>query len=888
MQSKEIRNTFLEFFKSKNHKIVPSAPLVLRDDPSLMFTNAGMNQFKDAFLGNKAPQAPRITDTQKCLRVSGKHNDLEEVGIDTYHHTFFEMLGNWSFGDYFKVEAIAFAWELLTEKFGIDKEKLYVTVFGGDASDGLPADEEAEAIWKKYVPEERILRCDKKDNFWEMGETGPCGPCTEIHVDIRSEEEKAQTPGRLLVNQDHPQVIEIWNVVFIQFNRLANGSLQALAQQHVDTGMGLERLCMVLQGKTSNYDTDIFQVLIGEIEQLTGKTYGASKELDIAMRVISDHIRAVAFVIADGQLPSNNGPGYVIRRILRRAIRYGYTFFGLEEPFMNSLLPALAKIYEDIFPELKQQLNFLQKTIKAEEESFLRTLDTGIRLFEAFVNDKKWQNRNLDPEELAAWERKEIPGKFAFELFDTFGFPFDLTQLLAKEKGFHTDEKGFEEGMAQQKERSRKASASSTGDWVEVHKQMESEFMGYSHRAIDTRIVKFRKIKKAKEELFQIVLENTPFYPEGGGQVGDTGTLSNVHETIEVVDTQKENDLIIHFTKTLPENPEANFRAEINHHRRKSAEYNHSATHLLHASLREVLGKHVQQKGSLVSPDVLRFDFSHPDKLTQEELAKVEDRVNEQIRAAIPSKIEVNIPIEEAKAKGAMALFGEKYGESVRVVTFDPAFSIELCGGTHVENSGEIGLFLIISESSVAAGVRRIEAITGQKAMEFARQQTDELAEIQKILKIKDNPTEAVEKLLKERSALLKEIERFQLEQINSQKEHVVKSLSPRKGIRAAILRMDFPSGDAAKKLAFDLKHQYDDLFLVTAGLVNGKPFIQVMLGDTAIEKTGADAGKLVREWAKSIQGGGGGQHFYATAGGKNPDGISEVLKSAQEFVDSL
>ncbi len=742
MKSAEIRKKFLEFFESKQHKIVPSAPMVVKDDPTLMFTNAGMNQFKDIFLGNKEAKAPRVADTQKCLRVSGKHNDLEEVGMDTYHHTMFEMLGNWSFGDYFKKEAIAWAWELLTDVYQLPKDRLYVTVFEGDAGDGLEADKEALDFWKEWIDEDRIILASKKDNFWEMGDQGPCGPCSEIHIDLRSEEEIAKEGGKGLVNEDHPQVVEIWNLVFIQFNRKADGSLESLPATHIDTGMGFERLCMAMQGKQSNYDTDVFQPLITSIAEKAGVKYGDDEKVDIALRVIADHSRAISFAIADGQLPSNNGAGYVIRRILRRAVRYGYTFLKFEKPFIKDLVALLAEQFAEVFPEAKAQQDFITKVVEEEENAFLKTLTTGIARLEAIQKDLKGDT---------------ISGKQVFELYDTFGFPVDLTALIARENGLSIDEKGFEQEMSAQKERSRAAQTSEAGDWISVHGGEEVTFVGYDELESSAQIVKYREVKEKKKTVYQVVLNRTPFYPEGGGQVGDTGYLEANGEKYSVVDTKKENDLIIHFLAKLPADLEATFKAVVSGKKRQLSANNHTATHLLQAALREVLGDHCAQKGSLVNDKLLRFDFSHFSKVTEEEIAQLEKLVNEKIRQNIPLEERRSIPIKEAMDAGATALFGEKYGENVRMITFDPNYSRELCGGTHVKATGEIGLFKITSESSVAAGVRRIEAVTADVAEAMVTKNEELIAQLNELLKNPKDIAKAVGQLLEERNKLTKQ-----------------------------------------------------------------------------------------------------------------------------------
>jgi alanyl-tRNA synthetase len=870
MDSKQIRSTFLEFFQSKQHRIVPSAPMVNKDDPTLMFTNAGMNQFKDYFLGNKKADVTRVTDTQKCLRVSGKHNDLEEVGIDTYHHTMFEMLGNWSFGDYFKEEAIQWAWELLTVHYKLPTDRLYVTVFEGDKADGLQPDGEAFKLWSKILPEERIIYASKKDNFWEMGDTGPCGPCSEIHVDLRSESEVAKTPGRELVNNDHPQVIEIWNLVFIQFNRMANGSLQSLPDKHVDTGMGFERLAMAIQGKTSNYDTDVFQPLIQQVAKDAGIAYGAAEETDIAMRVMVDHIRAIAFAIADGQLPSNTGAGYVIRRILRRAVRYAFTFLNLKEPYLYRLVSKLSDQMGEFFPELKAQEEFIMKVIQEEEAAFLRTLDTGLRRLN----------------EMIASGSKAIEGAVAFELYDTFGFPLDLTALIARERGLTVDEVGFDAEMQKQKQRSKKAAVVEAGDWISVKGGNEKvEFVGYTELAANAHIIKYREVKEKNKTRYQLVLDRTPFYAESGGQVGDTGYLSDGSEKIRVVDTKKENDLIIHYTERLPESVEASFEAVVDKEKRDYTQNNHTATHLLHAALRRVLGEHVQQKGSLVNDKLLRFDFSHFAKVTEEELRQVEDIVNQRIRQNIQLLEECDVALNEAKKKGAMALFGEKYGDTVRVITFDPAYSVELCGGTHVAATGQIGLFKIVAEGSVSAGVRRIEAITARAAEELVREQQDTLEQVKALLKNPNDLTAAIDSLLHERNKLAKELEKMQEGQAGELRKELAAKVRDDAGMQVLIEKVSLPSADALKKISFELKSQFERLLMVLAAEIDGKPQISVVVGEALIKEKGLHAGNIVRELAKEIKGGGGGQPFFATAGGKDLNGLDNVIEKAKLVV---
>ncbi|PWS33544.1 alanine--tRNA ligase [Pedobacter paludis] len=869
MTAQEIRQAFLEFFKEKQHHIVPSAPIVVKNDPTLMFTNAGMNQFKDLFLGEATIKYPRVADTQRCLRVSGKHNDLEEVGIDTYHHTMFEMLGNWSFGDYFKKDAIDWSWELLTEVYKIPKDKLYVTYFEGDEKEGLEKDQEAYDLWKQYVDESHILPGNKKDNFWEMGDTGPCGPCSEIHVDCRTDEEKALVDGATLVNADHPQVIEIWNNVFMQFNRLKDGSLQSLPAKHVDTGMGFERLVRVLQEKSSNYDTDVFQPMIQFIAEKSGINYGADEKTDIAMRVMADHIRAISFVISDGQLPSNNKAGYVIRRILRRAVRYAYTFLNFKEPFLNQLVPLLAEQFNGVFDELISQQDFVQKVVLEEEVSFLRTLSTGIQRFE------KYQATN-----------DLVEGNFAFELSDTFGFPIDLTELMSREKGWSVDLAGYEQALKKQKDDSRAATAIDTGDWIIVNADDQSEFVGYDDLEIETEILKYRKVKAKGKEQYQIVLRQTPFYAESGGQVGDTGRLEDHSRQfwVDITDTKKENGLTVHFADLLPDNLEGKFWAVVDEDKRVLTEDNHSATHLLHAALKQVLGKHVNQKGSLVNADYLRFDFSHFAKVTDEELAQIEVIVNQKIRQNIKLKEQRNVPYQDAIESGVTALFGEKYGDFVRMITFDDHFSKELCGGTHVKATGQIGSFKIISESAVAAGVRRIEAITADKAEQYFLDQRKELGHLKALLKGSKDLSASVQALLDENAKLKKEIEKSTLERVNDLKHEVVHHMKTINDVNLIATHIDLHSADAIKNLAFAVKDLVDNLFLVFTTEIDGKPGITVMLSDTLVKK-GMNASNIVRELGKEIQGGGGGQPFYATAGGKNPAGLKTVLEKAEGFI---
>jgi alanyl-tRNA synthetase len=901
MTAKEIRTAYLEFFKSKAHQIVPSAPIVVKNDPTLMFTNAGMNQFKDIFLGEAPIKFSRAADTQRCLRVSGKHNDLEEVGLDTYHHTMFEMLGNWSFGDYFKKEAIAWSWELLTEVYKIPKDKLYVSVFQGDEKEGLPKDQEAFDIWLQYVPEDRIILGNKKDNFWEMGDTGPCGPCSEIHVDCRSLSEREALAGKSLVNADHPQVIEIWNNVFMQFNRLKDGSLQPLPAQHVDTGMGFERLVRVLQEKESNYDTDVFQPLIQFIAAKAGKVYGTDEKADIAMRVMADHIRAISFVIADGQLPANNKAGYVIRRILRRAVRYAYTFLDLREPFLNQLIPVLAEQFVGVFDELAAQQDFVQKVVLEEEISFLRTLATGIQRFENYTSkqaDFLMSENAIDPEKSFddPWvysilkDQMVISGDFAFELNDTYGFPIDLTELMAREKRWSVDMEEYHKALLQQKERSRAATAIDTGDWILVKPDLEVEFVGYDDFEAETEIIKYRKVSAKGKDQYQIVLSKTPFYAESGGQVGDTGRLEDHSRMffVDITNTKKENGVIVHYADTLPEDLEGTFWAVIDEDKRLLSQDNHSATHLLHAALKKILGAHVNQKGSLVTPDYLRFDFSHFAKITDEELAKIEQLVNKKIRENIPLKEQRYVPYEKAISSGVTALFGEKYGDLVRIITFDDHFSKELCGGTHVQATGQIGYFKITSESAVAAGVRRIEAITADKAEAFVTNQERELNEVRALLKGNRDLKSAVSALIEENAKLKKEAEKGLVEHAANLKNNIVHHVKTIKGINLIATHVDLQSADAVKNLAFSVKETMDELVLVMTTLIDDKPGITVMLSENLIEERGLNAAAIIRDLAKEIQGGGGGQPFYATAGGKNKDGLEAVLKKAEAIVNNL
>ncbi len=874
MKSTDIRAQFLEFYRLKQHQIVASAPMVVKDDPTLMFTNAGMNQFKEYFLGNSIPKNKRIADTQKCLRVSGKHNDLEEVGMDTYHHTMFEMLGNWSFGDYFKKEAIEWAWELLTEVFKIDKDILYVSVFEGDPSEGLERDQEAYELWKQFVPEDRIINGNKNDNFWEMGDQGPCGPCSEIHVDIRSAEEKAKTPGAQLVNQDHPEVVEIWNLVFMQFNRKANGSLEKLPAQHVDTGMGFERLCMVLQNKQSNYDTDVFTPLIREIEVITNTEYEGDKDdaelVDVAIRVIADHVRAVAFSIADGQLPSNSGAGYVIRRILRRAIRYGFTFLNRKEPFIYKLVETLATQMGESFPELVRERNLITNVIREEEQSFLRTLDQGLVLLENIIENS---------------DSMEISGNKVFELYDTFGFPIDLTALILRERGYTLDEKQFEVELQKQKERSRAATKIETGDWEILEHDDIEEFVGYDLLETPVRITRYRRVESKKDgEMYQLIFNLTPFYPEGGGQVGDKGYLkSNSGGITYIVDTKKENNVIIHFSKTLPKNIRDTFIAVVDENQRRRTAANHTATHLLHQGLRAVLGDHVEQKGSMVHSRNLRFDFSHYAKMTDAELSSVEDFVNARIRESLSLEERRNIPYTQAIQEGALALFGEKYGDAVRAIKFGS--SMELCGGTHVENTNEIWHFIITSEGAVASGIRRIEAISGDSAKQYFIERSESFANLQKTLNNAQDPVKAVENLQEENNSLQKQIQQLLKDKAKNLKVELKNEVQQIGDINFLAKKIDLDAG-GMKDLAFEMGGEIENLFLIFGAENDGKALLSIYISKDLANEKNLDAGKMVRELGKYIQGGGGGQPFFATAGGKNPEGINEALEKAREYLN--
>lgn len=872
LTAKEIRESFKEFFASKQHQIVPSAPMVVKGDPTLMFTNAGMNQFKDIILGNVPIKYSRVADSQKCLRVSGKHNDLEEVGHDTYHHTMFEMLGNWSFGDYFKKEAIGWAWEYLVDVLKLDPKRLYATVFEGSPAEGLSRDDEAAGYWEQFLPKDHIINGNKHDNFWEMGDTGPCGPCSEIHIDLRSDEERAVSSGAEMVNKDHPQVIEIWNLVFMQFNRKADGSLEPLPAKVIDTGMGFERLCMSLQGKTSNYDTDVFQPIIQVIAEKTGTKYGDNRQQDVAMRVIADHIRTIAFSITDGQLPSNAKAGYVIRRILRRAVRYGYTFLGRREAFMYSLLPVLIETMGDAYPELVAQKTLIEKVIKEEEESFLRTLETGIRLLDKKIEETKAAGKTV------------ISGVDAFTLYDTYGFPLDLTELILRENGMEVNIEEFNAEMQKQKERARNAAAIETGDWV-VLKEGESKFVGYDLFECEAEILRYRKIKQKNKELFQIVLDQTPFYAEMGGQVGDTGWLIADDEKLDVVDTKRENNLPVHFVTRLPKDVTVTFTAKINEKKRIQCECNHSATHLLHEALREVLGTHVEQKGSYVSPEALRFDFSHFQKVTDEEIRQVEKLVSEKIRANYPLEEHRNMPIAQAQALGAMALFGEKYGEEVRVVKYGS--SIELCGGTHIPATGMIGSLRVIAESSIAAGVRRIEAVTAEGAENYTFMLQDSMRELRALFNNVPNLAQTIRKSIEENAELKKQVSDYVKEKVAMLKKELIAKAVERRGVKVVVFRGE-ANVDAIKDLAFQIKGESnsDEKVFFVAGIKDGaKCALMVMLSEPLVAE-GLNAGKLVKDAAKLIQGGGGGQAHFATAGGKNSDGLAQAVEQILETAD--
>jgi alanyl-tRNA synthetase len=877
MKSQDIRKAYLQFFESKGHLIVPSAPIVLKDDPTLMFNNSGMAQFKEYFLGNAMPKSKRIADTQKCLRVSGKHNDLEDVGFDTYHHTMFEMLGNWSFGDYFKKDALAWAWEFLTEVLKLDKDRLYVSVFEGNPDENVPFDQEAWDIWKQYVPEDRIILGNKKDNFWEMGDQGPCGPCSEIHIDLRTDEERVAISGRSLVNADHPQVVEIWNNVFMEFNRKADGSLEKLPAQHVDTGMGFERLCMAMQNVTSNYDTDVFTPLIEKVEQITGFKYLDNSALpsadegktNIAIRVIVDHVRAVAFAIADGQLPSNTGAGYVIRRILRRAIRYGFTFLNMKEPFINKLVEVLANQMGEFFPEIQSQRQLVTNVIREEEASFLRTLEQGLILLDNIITNST---------------EKVISGKRAFILYDTYGFPIDLTSLILRERGFELDEAEFETELQIQKERSRAASKVKAGDWQILVDDPEVEFLGYDYTEANVKITRYRKVESAKDgEIYQLVFNMTPFYPEGGGQIGDTGVIEAANgDVIYIIDTKKENNLIMHFTKELPSNLSEIFKVIVGPDRRRKSAANHSATHLMHLALRTILGTHVEQKGSLVNPNYLRFDFSHFSKVTDEDLKKVEAFVNARIEEQIPLIERRSIPIQQALAEGAMALFGEKYGDNVRAIKFGD--SMELCGGIHVKNTAEIWHFKIISEGAVAAGIRRIEAITGDAVKDYFSHQENALASIKETLKNPQDTFKAVVSLQEDNVKLKKQIEQLLKDKAKNLKGDLASQLQDINGVQFLAVQVDL-NPEGAKDLAYELGSLGTNLFLVLATSEDDKPMLSCYISKELVASKNLNAGTIVRELGKYIQGGGGGQPFFATAGGKNVEGIKEALEKAIDFV---
>jgi alanyl-tRNA synthetase len=871
----DIRDTFLSFFVQKAHHLVPSAPIVVKNDPTLMFTNAGMNPFKDIFLGLKSPNAKRVTDTQKCLRVSGKHNDLDEVGHDTYHHTMFEMLGNWSFGDYYKVETIAWAWELLTVHYGLNPGQLYATVFGGDTDDALPTDEDARAEWRKWLPEERILSGNKKDNFWEMGETRPCGPSSEIHIDLRSESDRAQTPGKDLVNADHPEVVEIWNLVFIQYNRKADGKLVELPAKHVDTGMGFERLVMALQNKRSTYDTDLFDGLRHFVQKKAGIQYETAPEPQrIAIRVVIDHIRAIVFTIGDGQLPSNTGAGYVIRRILRRAARYAFSYLNQTEPFMHEMVALMAQQYREVFPEVAAQQAFITRIVLEEEKSFLRKLESGSQMFEAYLTEHR--------------SAKEVSGDFAFKLYDTFGFPVDLTQLMAREQGRSVDMEGFEAALQAQKARSRQASNLSAGDWVVVTPSQDlPTFRGYDTLALDTRILQYRTVEAKKEKRYQVVLEETPFYAEMGGQIGDRGTLTQGDETIRVLDTQKENELIVHQVDKLPQEAEGTWTAQVEAGFRKQIEINHSATHLLHAALREVLGTHVEQRGSLVSDKALRFDFSHFAKVSDEELAEVERMVNERVTAAIPLIEYREMPIDAAKRMGATALFGEKYGDLVRVVIFDQAFSVELCGGTHITNTSEIRLFKFVSEGSVAAGVRRVEALTAGHAYLYLDDKATRLDQVASLLKATGDPLKAVEDLVAKQKDLEKQLQQLNSEKISRLKDTLLTKLKPHQEIQLLCEQVPLDSADHLKQLSFELRQATSHALIVLGAEVDGKALLSVIMSEDLAQTKQYHAGNLVRELAKEVKGGGGGQPFYATAGGKDPEGLPRALAKVTALLEA-
>lgn len=873
MKVAEIRQRFFDYFKKQDHKIVPSAPIVVKDDPTLMFTNAGMNQFKDYFLGNENPDHPRVADTQKCLRVSGKHNDLEEVGHDTYHHTMFEMMGNWSFGDYFKKEAIQFAWDLLTKEYGLSPDLLYVTIFEGDQNDGLEEDSEAYEYWKAIIPEDRILKYGKEENFWEMGDTGPCGPSSEIHIDIRDENERKKQDAKELVNQDHPHVIELWNLVFIEFNRYQDGSLESLPNKHIDTGLGLERLTAVMQDKESNYDTDIFQPLIQYVSDKVNIPYGKAEQTDIALRVVADHSRAITFTIADGQLPSNTGAGYVIRRILRRAVRYGYQYLGIDEPFIHELVEVLAQQFEGVFPEVPQQKDFIKKVIQQEEETFLKTLSVGTKLFE---------------EKITHLQENTIPGDFAFQLYDTYGFPLDLTRLMAQEKGYEVDEKGYREALEKQQKRSKQAAQKEAGDWNMVHEGEQSTFVGYDQLSTEVRILRYREVKTKKQTLYHIVLDESPFYPESGGQVGDTGQIWNDNQQIDILDTQKEYNLIIHVTKRLPQDPKATFHAEVNRVKRQLTANNHTATHLMHAALKQVLGQHVDQKGSLVNDRHLRFDFSHFSKVSQAEIREIEHIVNQKIRENIPKQEQRNVPLKEAVNSGATALFGEKYDDNVRVITFDENYSKELCGGTHVEATGQIGFFKITTETSVAAGIRRVEAVTGPEAEKWANQAEDTLNSISELLKETKDPSKAVANLLAENQELKKQVEDFKKHQVQEMRDQLLAQAEQVNGqTRLIAQNININSPEAGKDLAFELKNNDREAIILLGAGFEGKANIWLVIPESLTQEKELDASAIIKEISREIQGGGGGKPFFATAGGKNPENLDDAIEKGKSILFS-
>ncbi|MDC0104386.1 alanine--tRNA ligase [Bacteroidia bacterium] len=873
MTASEIRQTFLTFFEQKGHKIVESAPIVVKDDPTLMFTNAGMNQFKDIFLGDKKTESTRVVDTQKCLRVSGKHNDLEEVGVDTYHHTMFEMLGNWSFGDYFKKDAINWAWELLTEVYKLDKNRLYVSVFEGDKQDNLGLDAEAKDLWLKHVADDKIILGNKKDNFWEMGETGPCGPCSEIHIDLRSDEERAKVDGATLVNADHNQVIEIWNLVFMQYNRKADGSLHPLPNQHVDTGMGFERLVRAVHSMKSNYDSDLFMDTIHELENISGKKYGKNEQADIAFRVIADHLRAVCFAIADGQLPDNNGAGYVIRRILRRAVRYGYSFLGLEKPFMNELVPGFVAKFQAVFPGLSEQKDFIKKVVEQEEKSFLSTLNKGLKLFDVY------SNKGSD----------NVNGRQAFELYDTFGFPIDLTQLLAKENNIEVDIEEFKIALQEQKNRSRSDAKKESGDWIVVQEDEREEFVGYDYLETDVKITRYREVTVKGKKQYHLVLNLTPFYAESGGQVGDKGVLvgKDDDEKIGIIDTQKENQLSIQITEKLPDKLNQHFQAKVNLEKRTDTTLNHSATHLLQAALRQVLGDQVAQKGSLVNEKHLRFDFSHFQKVEKAEIELIEQIVNGKIREAIALEEARNVPFEEATKSGAMALFGEKYGDTVRVITFGQDYSVELCGGCHVSNTAQIGSIKIVHEGAVAAGVRRIEAITGAKADAYMKDKVSLVEQIGAELGNPQDILKALQALQKENVDLKSKVETYEASQLGDVKGDLVKGMHTVNGVNSIVEIIQVSNAGQAKDLAFQLKEEIENLFCVLLADIDGKPSISIMVSDNLVKDKGYNAGALIREWAKEVKGGGGGQPFFAQAGGADVSGLPKVKELAINFVNA-